>query len=104
MDDAKTQVSTDGGREPLWAHSGRELFYKNSSLELAAVTVSTDDGFEVQERRALFTLPVGSSYSGLRTEYDITRDDQRFLMLRAAGATESSPSASTSWLRISSRS
>ena len=91
VDDAKTQVSTDGGREPLWAHSGRELFYKNSSLELAAVTVSTDDGFEVQERRALFTLPVGSSYSGLRTEYDITRDDQRFLMLRAAGATDEQP-------------
>ena len=87
VDDAKTQISTDGGREPLWAHSGQELFYKNISLELVAVTVSTDDGFEVQERRALFTLPVGSSYSVFRTEYDITQDDQRFLMLRAAGAT-----------------
>ena len=91
VDDAKTQVSTDGEREPLWAHSGRELFYKNGSLELVAVSVSTDDGFEVQERRALFTLPVGSSYDFVRTEYDITQDDQRFLMLRAAGATDEQP-------------
>ena len=26
--DGKWQVSTDGGQEPVWAHSGRELFYR----------------------------------------------------------------------------
>ncbi len=26
--DGKWLVSTDGGEEPVWAHSGRELFYK----------------------------------------------------------------------------
>jgi serine/threonine-protein kinase len=87
VNDAKTQVSTDGGREPLWAHSGRELFYKNSTRELVSVSVTTDDGFRVVERRALFDLPVGSSYNGAAVEYDISRDDQRFLMLRSAGAT-----------------
>ena len=87
VDDAKSQVSTDGGREPLWSHNGSELFYKNVSNELIAETVSTEAAFNVTERRSLFSLPVGSSYNAARTEYDITQDDQRFLMLRAAGAT-----------------
>ena len=29
--DAKWPVSTSGGREPLWSHSGRELFYRNGA-------------------------------------------------------------------------
>ena len=91
VDDAKEQVSTGGAREPLWAHSGRELFYKNTLGELVAVTVDTDDGFQVLERQSLFTLPVGSGFDGFRTLYDITQDDQRFLMLRAAGATNEQP-------------
>ena len=28
------QVSTDGGTEPVWAHSGRQLFYVNGAQEL----------------------------------------------------------------------
>ena len=31
------QVSTNGGREPVWAHSGQELFYVNGANELVAV-------------------------------------------------------------------
>ena len=87
VDDAKWQISTDGGREPLWAHDGEELFYKNVDRELVAVSVSIEDDFEVLGRDPLFTLPPGASYFGEVTAYDITSDDERFLMLRAAGAT-----------------
>jgi len=44
--------------------------------------------FEVLERKTLFsTAPfaVGSNYSG----YDVAPDDQRFLMIRRAGAADS---------------
>ena len=30
--DGKWQILTDGGIEPVWAHSGRELFYKSGDL------------------------------------------------------------------------
>ena len=36
------QVSVNGGTEPVWAHSGRELFYVNGANELVTVQVSTD--------------------------------------------------------------
>ena len=39
------QVSADGGVEPVWAHSGRELFYRNGANELVAVEVKFDYQF-----------------------------------------------------------
>ena len=56
--DTKRQVSTEGGEEPVWAHSGRELFYKNPARELVAATVKTDPTFAVAEH-VLFTVPPG---------------------------------------------
>jgi Tol biopolymer transport system component len=41
----KWQVSTDGGRSPLWAHSGRELFYLNGAGEMVAAQVVTEPSF-----------------------------------------------------------
>ena len=75
------QVSTNGGREPLWAHSGRELFYVNSANELVAVQVSTDPAFVVGQEEVLFSL---AAYlrNPAYTLYDVTPDDQRFVMLR----------------------
>ncbi len=80
---SKHLISIDGGREPLWAHSGRELFYKDRSRNLVAVTVATDTEFATLDRRPLFRLPPGTSYSELRAHYDVSPDDRRFLMLRA---------------------
>ena len=83
--DTKQQVSIDGGVEPRWAHSGRELFYKNPALEFVAATVRTDSAFGVVERRVLFTVPSGTPNLLDHPRYDVSRDDQRFIMLRAVG-------------------
>jgi serine/threonine-protein kinase len=85
VDEARIQVSTDGGVEPVWAHSGRELFYKNQSRELIAVAVNTDDAFQVLGREPLFLLPLGASVFSAYAQYDVTRDGQRFLMFRSTG-------------------
>ena len=84
----KQLVSTVGGSEPVWAHSGRELFYKNAAQELVAATVRTDPTFTVVERHALFTVPPVRSSGSRHAHYDVARDDQRFLMYRLAGAGE----------------
>ena len=86
--DTKQQVSTDGGVEPRWAHSGQELFYKNPARELLAATVRTDPTFAVVERRVLFTVPSGIPNFLEHPRYDVSRDDQRFIMFRTVGTGE----------------
>ena len=50
-EDGKWLVSTNGGIEPAWAHSGRELFYRDGSGNVVAVTfTSTGTTFEVRQR------------------------------------------------------
>jgi hypothetical protein len=75
---ARVSVSLDGGTEPVWAHGGRELFFRSGdSLMAAAVVLSPS--FAVTGRRLLFT---GSYLSGdTYREYDVAPDDQHFVML-----------------------
>ena len=75
------QVSTNGGREPLWAHSGRELFYVNGVNELVAVQVSTDPAFALGQQEVLFSA-AGYVRNNAYAIYDVASDDQRFVMLR----------------------
>jgi serine/threonine-protein kinase len=86
----KWTVSLGGGSQPVWSHSGRELFYLDDKQNLVAARVrgTGPTTFEVLERKPLFStagFAVGSNYSG----YDVAPDDQRFLMIRRAGAADS---------------
>ena len=83
------QVSIEGGVEPVWAHSGRELFYVNGAQELVAVQVTGDPTFAAGQQEVLFS---GVNYvltSG-QASYDVSADDQRFVML-SIGNVGSSP-------------
>ncbi len=78
--DGKWLVSTDGGREPVWAHSGRESFYKgNGNLMVAEVLPGPN--FVTGERRVLFSIQ-GFRSAPVHQLYDVTPDDQRFVMIR----------------------
>jgi len=86
-DSAKWRVSRDGGSEPLWAHSGRELFYRNEAGDMVAAQVVTGNSFSVGEQVILFSA---SEYLAglLHPMYDVSPDDQRFVMLRSLGDPE----------------
>jgi len=80
------QVSNAGGTRPLWARSGKELFYFGSDGTLWRVPVEASGGLwqagapsRLLERR-YFT---GAGTTG-RT-YDVSPDGQRFLMIKASG-------------------
>jgi serine/threonine-protein kinase len=73
-------VSTDGGTEPVWANSGRELFYANEALGLVAVQVTGDPTFAVGRREVLFPA-AGYLLGEGQASFDVSADDQRFLML-----------------------
>jgi Tol biopolymer transport system component len=70
------QISTEGGTAPVWARSGRELFYRNGR-QLMSVEVATQPGFSATHPRSLFE----GQYRIFRTDYDVSPDGQRFLML-----------------------
>jgi len=86
--DGRTQVSVVGGAEPLWAHSGRELFFRGPRAEMMVAEVTTGAAFRAGPPRVLFqAASMASDY--FHRSYDVGPDDRRFLMIRASeGETE----------------
>jgi serine/threonine-protein kinase len=81
VSDARQLVSPNGGSEPLWAHSGRELFYRAADDNLIAVQVVRDPAFSLGTQRRLFSVARYQPDPFSRS-YDVTRNDQRFVMVR----------------------
>jgi len=78
----KWQVSTDGGYGPLWARSGRELFFVDVQRRLTVVPFTPGPVPTFGARRVLFRL-ADDLYLGQNdyyTPYDISPDGQRFVM------------------------
>ena len=87
---ARWQVSTGDGRDPLWSHSGRELFYLSpTSGKLMSVAVKPGATFTFDQPRPLFSA---ASYvpGGSAAAYDVGPDDTRFLFLRETAPNERS--------------
>ncbi|MDP4745763.1 MAG: hypothetical protein NWS22_13085 [Porticoccaceae bacterium] len=80
-DAGRWQVSSDGGTEPLWAHSGKELFYRNGADELVAVQLSDSDTFAWDSQDVLFSMSDYRS-SSLHQAYAVSPDDQRFVAIK----------------------
>jgi tricorn protease len=74
------QVSLEGGSAPVWAHSGRELFYVNRANEMVVADLSNGPS-HVGAQKVLFSLE-GYRLSTNYTWFDVSPDNQRFLMVR----------------------
>jgi hypothetical protein len=84
----KVQVSSDGGTDPVWRRDGRELFYRNGD-SMMGVPVITEPTLTSRRPEQLwkgnYSHGMGSSCGppGLTSSnYDVTADGQRFLMVR----------------------
>jgi hypothetical protein len=76
----KQQISSEGGREPLWARNGKQLFYRLGD-QVWVVDVRTGSGFAASKPRLLFERPgYGSTYPNRC--YDVSLDGKRFLMVK----------------------
>jgi serine/threonine-protein kinase len=85
----KWQLSTDGGEEPVWAHSGKELFYTNGDKMLATAITTRRSSPQVFEAGSPYVLFEGR-YEHSRApwpDFDVSPDDQRLLMVREETAT-----------------
>ncbi len=86
VDGGQWQVSTAGGRQPLWARSGKELFYFGSDGTLLRVPVEASGA--TLNAGTPMKLFEGRYYTGVGTgrAYDVSPDGQHFLMIKAIGA------------------
>ena len=75
----KWPISTDGGTEPAWSPSGKELFYRRGE-QLISVAVQPVPDFTATAGRVLFEAPYETIVGG--RNYDVTPDGQRFVMIR----------------------
>ncbi|MBI3567056.1 MAG: PD40 domain-containing protein [Gemmatimonadetes bacterium] len=90
----RVQVSQAGGTEPRWAHSGKELFFRNGTGALVAATVVPAATFALGAQTVLFDG--GQFYSVGNQEarsYDVAPGDQRFVFMRTVAPV--GPSAAT---------
>jgi hypothetical protein len=79
---ARWQVSREGGSEPTWSHTGRELFYRNAGGDLVAAAISAGAQFRVESDRVLFSTREYLTDNRHR-HYAVRPDDQTFLFVRA---------------------
>ena len=92
----KLQVSNKGGTDPVWRREGGELYYRSEN-KMMAVTVTTAPGFKAGPPRQLWegTYSHGTGSScGMpwvgSSNYDVSADGQRFLMVREDGPADAS--------------
>jgi hypothetical protein len=85
--DQKVQVSSGGGTGPVWARSGRELFYLRDDRTMMAVPVVAGPVLRLGEPVALFQVPEVLVHLDTRfySPWDVGPDG-RFIMARAVGA------------------
>jgi eukaryotic-like serine/threonine-protein kinase len=84
VEGALTQVSLDGGSEPVWSRDGKELFYRRWSgarVELMSAAIQPGPEIMVTRRTTLFDA---SDYEPAQphANYDVSPDGKSFVMLK----------------------
>jgi len=75
------QISTNGGLEPVWARSGKELFYRAGD-QMMVVPVQIEPTFKAEKPRLLFEGSYRYNFTAVTSNYDITADGQQFVMVQ----------------------
>ena len=78
------QISLDGGVEPRWGPSGKELFFIGEN-QLMAVETSVKPTFHAAKPRVLFTIDRSVIYSAFfppLTSYAVMPDGERFVFIK----------------------
>jgi eukaryotic-like serine/threonine-protein kinase len=83
-DDRRWQVSTGGGRDPVWSSTGRTIYFRNAAGEIFAVDVTRSPEIGLNAPRQIKKPATVATHAG----FDVSRDGTRLLLpQRAAGPT-----------------
>jgi eukaryotic-like serine/threonine-protein kinase len=91
----KWQISTEGGTEPVWNPKGRQLFYRDGQ-KMMAVDYTAQPTFSAGKPTILFRGPYTPTPRSA-SDYDVSPDGQRFLMLKAADQVPGQISVVLNW-------
>ena len=94
---AVVQMSDEGGIEPLWARSGKTLYYRTPS-GIVAVAVNPGKNISIGGRRVVLSGDLRNQTDPTHQMYDISPDGTQFLMLRMGG-NETAPLIVHNWGR-----
>jgi len=85
---SRTQVSSEGGFDPVWTRSGREVFYRSGN-KMMAVAATSGAAFSAGRPQMLWERFYAHGLSSVcgapgpsSSNYDVTPDGQRFLMIK----------------------
>lgn len=96
VDEGRWQLSVDGGIQPKWSPTGRELFFLAPDGTLMAVAVDPGPRWHAGGPAKLFKGPYfftnGGAVNTLGWTYEISRDGKRFLMIKSPPAALATPS------------
>lgn len=89
VEGGRWQLSNGGGTQPLWASDSGELFYVDPDSRIVAVPIQAGPGFLAGNPRAIIDKPIVATFAGaFGRMYDVSRDGQRFLIVRSAASSE----------------
>jgi serine/threonine-protein kinase len=103
--DGQYQISSGGGRTPAWAPHGQELFFAGRA-SIIAVPVQLTPIFTHGNPTKLFDAPSilldgrFATNGGTRRAYDVSRDGQRFLMIKEDAASSDGSAAPASMIVV----
>jgi serine/threonine-protein kinase len=85
--EGKLQISRDGGVQPVWARSGREIFYRNRD-KMMAVPIESSSSFRAGKPALLFEGWFHNSNSVYGPYYDVAPDGEHFVLVQEAPPTQ----------------
>lgn len=80
--DRRRQVSTDGGTQPVWNPNGKEIFYRVGDKMMSVVVTFGGGDVTLSQPVPLFERRYAYGAGITIPNYDVTRDGQRFLMVK----------------------
>jgi len=84
----KIRISINGGLEPIWPASGRELLFRTTSRtgqQFFSAAIRSASPFRVDPPTLLFEVQSGYHQTGPTRAWDATADGQRFIALKPTG-------------------
>jgi len=86
---ARYPVSHNGGSEPQWSHSGRELFFRDGDQNLVAAELAPSGSFRVVAERKLFSVARYLS-ENRHHGYSVAPDDRSFYFVKLPASSATS--------------
>ena len=91
----KLPISTIGGAIPVWAPSGKELFFIAPDGKLMSVEIGSGNPLEPGKPKPLFDIVAARATQG--NDFDVSADGQRFLFISRMAEATSSLSVVINW-------